>query len=425
MVGAEPPPSAPPGGQRWRLAAVLGLTLLVGYYDRLNVSLALPLIATERGWTEAETAHWGGLLMSAFYVAYGLANILLSPLGARFGPRRSLLLMIVLWSVFTSLGALVGQFLALFIATRALLGLAEGIHFPMMNLLTQRWFPPHERSRANAIWISGLFLAVLTAPLMLVPVMHVFGWQSGFHLLAALGLAISLPLVWRHVHDDPASSPRLGKAEGEWLLLWREHEPQARITADHGLAMTLQRPAFLLMLAAGILNNMVALGLAGWFPTFLAQRLGVAYQDLSWMAALPYLASLAGLALFAVVGDWSGRRALAAAIGYLAGGLVVTAALLADTPKVVLALYALAAFLIASFNAFEFPMVQRILPPEQLAAGAGIYNGLSMMIGGGLGPFVVGAVISGSGSLDAVLPLTAATVAMAMVLAALARRIHY
>jgi MFS family permease len=143
------------------------------------------------------------------------------------------------------------------------------------------------------------------------------------------------------------------------------------------------------------------------------------------MAALPYLASLAGLALFAVVGDWSGRRALAAAIGYLAGGLVVTAALLADTPKVVLALYALAAFLIASFNAFEFPMVQRILPPEQLAAGAGIYNGLSMMIGGGLGPFVVGAVISGSGSLDAVLPLTAATVAMAMVLAALARRIHY
>jgi MFS family permease len=424
-VHAEAPAQDPPGGQRWRLAVVLGVTLLVGYYDRLNVSLALPLIAAERGWTEAETAHWGGLLMSAFYVAYGLANILLSPLGARFGPRRSLLLIIVLWSVFTSLGALVGQFLVLFIATRALLGLAEGIHFPMMNLLTQRWFPPHERSRANAIWISGLFLAVLTAPLVLVPVMHAFGWQSGFHLLAALGLAISLPLVWRHVHDEPATAPRLGEAERAWHERWRGAGGDAADARAPGLTASLRRPVFALMLAAGILNNMVALGLAGWFPTFLAQRMGVDYQDLSWMAALPYLASLAGLALFAVLGDRSGRRTKAAALGYLAGGLVVTAALLSDSTGVVLALYALAAFLIASFNAFEFPMVQRILPPGHLAAGSGIYNGLSMMVGGGLGPFVVGAVIAGSGSIDAVLPLTAATLTMSAVLAELARRVSY
>ena len=61
------------------------------------------------------------------------------------------------------------QVLLLFMATRVLLGLAEGVHFPMMSQLTKTWFPLHERSRANGLWVAGIYLAVLSAPLALVP----------------------------------------------------------------------------------------------------------------------------------------------------------------------------------------------------------------------------------------------------------------
>lgn len=107
------------------------MTFLVAYYDRLNISLAMPLIAIENGWNEAETASNGALLMGLFYAGFGVANIFLTPLGARIGPRRSLVVIILLWSLFTALGALASQVLMVFMASRVLLGLAEGIHPPI------------------------------------------------------------------------------------------------------------------------------------------------------------------------------------------------------------------------------------------------------------------------------------------------------
>ena len=76
------------------------MTFLIAYYDRLNISLAMPLIAAENAWTDTETAANGSLLMGLFYAGYGVANIFLTPLGARIGPRKSLVVIILLWSLF-------------------------------------------------------------------------------------------------------------------------------------------------------------------------------------------------------------------------------------------------------------------------------------------------------------------------------------
>ena len=131
------------GNPRWKLAATLGVTFLIAYYDRLNISFAMPLIAVEHGWNEDETAFYGALLMGLFYAGFGLGNIFLSPLGTRMGPRVSLIVIILLWSLFTALGAVLSQCILLFMASRILLGLSEGIHVPMMNKLTNTWFAPH------------------------------------------------------------------------------------------------------------------------------------------------------------------------------------------------------------------------------------------------------------------------------------------
>ncbi len=83
--------------RRWQLALVLGVTFFVGYLDRLNISFAVPLIAAESAWTEAQTREYGSLLMGLFYAGYGVANILLTPWAARLGPRRSQLINVVRW----------------------------------------------------------------------------------------------------------------------------------------------------------------------------------------------------------------------------------------------------------------------------------------------------------------------------------------
>ena len=138
--------------RRWQLVLVFMVTLFVGFMDRINITFALPLMAEEYGWAEAETRRYGSLLMGLFYGAYGLANILLSPIAARFGPRRSLLTIVCLWSLYTAIGAWVSQWLMLLLASRILLGLSEGVHVPMMTTATKTWFPLEERARANSIW---------------------------------------------------------------------------------------------------------------------------------------------------------------------------------------------------------------------------------------------------------------------------------
>ena len=100
--------SSTDGKVRWSIPVVLFVTIIIAYFDRINVSLALPKIAEGYGWTAAETGQYGGMLISIFYVAYGLANIFISPLAEKFGPRKSLFGLVTIWSVFTALGGVVG-----------------------------------------------------------------------------------------------------------------------------------------------------------------------------------------------------------------------------------------------------------------------------------------------------------------------------
>ena len=402
----------------------LGVTFLIAYYDRLNIALAMPLIAAENGWNDAETAANGALLMGLFYAGFGLANIFLTPVGARFGPRRSIVVIILLWTLFTALGAVASQFMTIFLASRVLLGISEGVHVPMMNQLTNAWFAPGERSRANSTWVSGLFLSILTAPLLLVPIMERYGWRTGFYVLAIGGMLVSLPLVLRFEYDRPTAHPRLDAAFAA------AHESRAddrEIAARRTWRLLLDRP-FQLMMAGGIINNAVALGIASWLPTYLASLEGVRYGDLSWLAAIPYGASLLGLGMWAFIGDRTNRRAWVAAGGYVGAGILATSALAAGNAGAVgltVALLSLAVFCVSAWTASEFAIVQHIVPRTQVGHGIGLYNGLTTLVGGGLGPFVVGGIIDGGAGTEDLVTVFGLCLAIAALLIGFSRQVRY
>ncbi|MEM6538829.1 MAG: MFS transporter [Pseudomonadota bacterium] len=420
--------------RRWRLAWVLMISLFVGYMDRVNISLALPLMATELGWTDAELKSNGELLFSVFYIGYGAANIFLSPLAARIGPRRSLIIIVILWSIFTAVGAFASQLMLAFIASRVLLGLSEGVHFPMMTALTERWFPENERGRANSIWIAGLFLAVLGSPVLLVPAMSVFGWRVGFWGLALAGLAITLPLILRFVYDDPADAPDVSRyrqtpVDGSIGDRETENTPDGYTGDSRGRVIRLiQDPTFLLLLSAGILNNVVSLGLLSWVPSFFTRVKGLPYEDLAWAAALPYGASLIGVALWSNLGDRMSARAALAAIGYAGAGIAVFVSLTSSSIATVLTFFSVAVFFSAAYVAAEFALLQKALPRASIGGDVGLYNGLSTMIGGGLGPVIVSSIIGDpaeAGSVETLLIIPIICFSIAALLAVAYKRLRY
>lgn len=379
-------------GHRWQLALVLMVTFFVAFMDRINITFALPLMAQEFNWTEAETQKYGSLLMGLFYGAYGLANILLTPIAARAGPRRSLMVIICLWSLFTAMGAWVSQLIMLLMASRVLLGLSEGVHVPMMTTLTKAWFPLEERARGNSIIVAGIFLAVLLAPLMLVPLMSTLGWRAGFLLLAASGALLSLPLVYRYVYNEPEQHAGVSGEELAHILASRELEAQAH-TPGQGLREIFTHPVFMLFFLIGVFSNLLSIGISGWLPTYFTNKRGIPFEEITWLVTAPYAFSLVGVAVWSWIGDRFNVRSLVAGGGFALSGVVILIALGTESLWLVVVCMTAAVFLFSAYTANEFALVQRIVPMDRFAEVMGTYNGLTALIGGGLGPALMSPLI--------------------------------
>jgi MFS family permease len=411
--------SRAPGRRRWLLPLALSVSTLVGFVDRLNLAIALPLLATEYGWNAQQVGARGGALLSSFFVGYGLSNIFLTPLAARLGPRRSLLLVVVLFSLFTSLGAPLAGSLGLLVASRFCLGLGEGPHFPMMSTLVKSWFPEHERSRANGLWIGGAVLATVVAPLVIVPLVNRYGVRVMLLLVGSLGLLLTLPLLRAVVFDTPRAAPWMARAELEWLAEERAGEVEREPGSSYAF---LRLRAFWVAVLAGSLNNFVAFGVLSWLPTYFTKGRQLPFEDLGYAASLPYVFGIFGVALAAWLGDRLGKRALLAGAGFLLASLFIYFAARAASIPATIACFAAAVLFQSAYTPQEFALLQRILPARSISRGSGVYNGLAILLGGGLGSWGVGAVVAATHSYTAgIFTLMVVAVGAAVTLFGLAR----
>ena len=361
---------------RWVIPCVLAVTVFVHYIDRNNMAIALPQIATDFGWNEREIGAQGQLLMGAFYLTFGLMQIVLSPLAEQFGPKRSLMLAIVGFSLCTILMYPLGGSLLALIGLRFLLGAAESVHMPMNSAIVSRWFAPHERGRANAIYGAGILLALMAAPWLIVPLTERFGWRLAFALLGLAGLILSLPLVARFINDQP---------------------PDWRTTKQFRHMPFIRDGRLWLYISAGIFNAFCVFGVLNWLPTYLTHTKGIAFSSLSLPLFVVFLAGIVGILSWAVVGDRTGRRVELASAGLLLAGGAVWGTAYAHSPIAVVGLFAIAVFLQSTYNAQEFATLQQLLPPDRVGAGTGLYNGLTVLFGGVGGSLVPGTLVSLTG----------------------------
>ena len=174
-----------PTRQRVVLVLILLVTLLVAYLDRVNVSVLLAdnKFLTDMG-IKGQPVQMG-LLMTLFLIAYGISNILLSPLGDILGPRKAMSLSILLWAGALFMGGIAATFTTMLVA-RLILGLGEGMHWPMQSKYVKNWFPPHERGKANAVWVVGLMAGPAITMPFLTWAIHSYGWRTSFFILVVL-----------------------------------------------------------------------------------------------------------------------------------------------------------------------------------------------------------------------------------------------
>ena len=388
-----------PTRQRHLLAAILLAVVFFSYIDRVNVSILVVDPEFLKTMGIAGDSVQKGLLMTLFLAAYGVGNVLLSPLGDILGPRKAMALSILMWGVSLVIGGLASVFTTMLIS-RVLLGLGEGMHFPMQSKFIKEWFPPTERGKANAVWQTGMALAPAIAMPFFTWIIHVSGWRESFFVLLSLGM-IPLYLVWFHTSDTPQTNKRINKAELDHIEKGLAGEKSAqtlgKATFAEGLKSFAGNYQFWLIVVYYIVHTSVLWGSMTWLPSYLKEARGFSWAAMGALSSLPWILGVGTKILSGILADKMGRRApiiLVAMIGVAVG--VYFGANAEDNMTSAIFL-AIGIGSIGLGGPTAWTLMQDIVPAKGISTAAGVMNG----VGNGfsaLAPLAIGFLISVTGS---------------------------
>lgn len=156
---------------RYGVLAFCCVLSMVTYLDRVCFGTVAPYIQAEFGLTETQK----GWLFTAFALSYAIFEVPTGWLGDVFGPRKTLIRIVLWWSFFTVATALIMPnpekpmlaFTLLF-AVRFLFGVGEAGAYPNIARAFHNWFPFTQRGFAKgAVWMAGRFAGGITAFIVL------------------------------------------------------------------------------------------------------------------------------------------------------------------------------------------------------------------------------------------------------------------
>lgn len=280
---------------RWRIGGLIGVGVLINYFDRISLSVAAPQLQKTFGLTPVDI----GLLLSAFFWSYALLQIPAGLLLDRFGVRRLGRWGSFLWALASTITACAGGFAGIF-AARLMLGVAESPSFPANAKAIGYWFPRTERATSTALFdAAAKFSNVIGVPVIALAVVHL-GWRWGFGLSAALSFLYFV--AFYRIYHDPSQHPRLTSRELEYIRA-NGATPEGQIPADpaHMLTYLLRtRKVWGLSIGFAAYGYCFFLFLT-WLPGYLVQTMHMSILRSAGFAAIPW--ACASVADF-LVGGW-------------------------------------------------------------------------------------------------------------------------
>jgi MFS family permease len=285
--------------RRWRIAFLLGVGVLINYFDRVNLSVAHAALYT----TFAISNITFGYLSAAYNWTYTLCQLPVGVVLDKFGVRRVGRISSLLWSI-ASFGAAITPNLGGFFGARFLLGIGEAPTFPSNAKAIGYWFPPKERSSATAIFDGAAkFASAIGVPLIGILLLKA-GWRWSF---AATGLvSFFYFLLFYRVYRDPVDDPGLTPRERDYILDRDVATAGATAVAlapaeTASLGYLIRQPKVIgIALGFGAYNYTFYL-LLTWLPSYLSSALHIDLLHSFLYTGFPWLI---GAASGMIVGGW-------------------------------------------------------------------------------------------------------------------------
>lgn len=303
----------------WLITTLLFLFMLLNFADKAVLGFAGVHIQRDLGISPQQF----GLLQSSFFWLFAVGAIVLGALSSRISLRWLLSGLMLVW-VLTMIPLLGTVSFGVLLASRIILGFAEGPAAALATHCVQSWFPAHKRGVPLGITTSGAAVGPLLAAPIMTWIIATWSWHAAFGVLVVSGSLWALAwLIFGKdapaevLQESSSESNSPGTSSGSGPLV----DISLRTVLTSGTVIGV---GLLLFFSYWSTTLKVA-----WLPVYLSDGLGYNTLTTGRLIMIPYavaaVASMTvGLISNKLIARGASRRV---ARGYLAGGLIVIAGL--------------------------------------------------------------------------------------------------
>ncbi len=362
----------------WRVLFLLFLANLFNFFDRAVPSIVMEPIRLEWSLSDFQI----GMLGTAFTIVYAIAGI---PLGrmADTGSRKKIMGWgLLLWSSLTAVNGAVQGFWG-FLLARMGVGIGEASYGPAANSLIGDMFPANRRARAMGIFMLGLPLGLLLAFFTTGAMVKAFdSWRAPFFIAAVPGIILALFMFM-------IREPKRGDAEVVAIQTTAVQQPIRKILAI---------PTMWWLTLAGLCYNFATYANTSFMVPMLQRYFGLELTQ----AAMSVGVIVGVTGLFALpLGGWiadrlhvrlRNGRLLFGGVSLLITSLLTGIALAAGKIDVAVFVGLFAAGWVFAYNFYTcvYTAVQDVIEPRLRATAMALFFAGLYLLGGGLGPVMVG-----------------------------------
>ena len=376
---------------RWPVVVLLAFGMVIAYFDRVNLSVALPSMSEGFGWTETQQ----GMALSAIFWTYTALQIPSGYLVDRYGVRIPYLIGFLLWSVASAATALTAGLTAL-IAIRMLVGIGESVVTPASMRYIRLHFDEKQRGLAVGLYMTGTKIGPALGLPVSAYLVAAYGWRPMFVMIGLVSLVWLVPwLLWVKSSDvaaQPGSSAAVKKATGGKSV---------------STAEILKTPVIWGTILGTFCYMYFVYYCMTWMPTYFKQVYGMSIKEMGWYGGV----SFGGMALVAASAGFAadvlirrGNDPVNVRKGFTIAGfcMAATQTVGAFTTNVdvmlFFAVFSLCGLGLATAN--YWALTQTLIPGGSIALVVGIQN-TAANLAGIVAPWLTGFLVEKTGAFDA------------------------
>ena len=185
--------------RRWFLLGIMCLSLVLVVMSVSGLNTALPTIQRDLD-ASASELQW---IVDAYAIVFAGLLLTAGSIGDRFGRRRALVGGLAIFAA-GSLAAGLASDATQVITARAVMGIGAAFIMPATLSIITAIFPPHERTRAIAVWAGFAGAGASIGPIVTGGLLEEFWWGSTLlvNVPVAAGVIVAVRLFAPDSRDD-------------------------------------------------------------------------------------------------------------------------------------------------------------------------------------------------------------------------------